>query len=235
MRNLEMIKSVMLDLETFGTRAGCAIRSIGAVVFDPYSDEIGDRFYQNVTSESCRKSKLHFDPDTMNWWKQQSSEVQQVFDVNPVHLKMAIMTFNDWFRSSSAEFVWSHGAAFDPPVYEATCHAVGFKAPWNYRGVRDTRTLFELAGLKTEDLPFTGMKHNALDDAIHQAKCVQEAMKRLRIERESLRDERDACCVAYDELARRTPGHFLFAGANEPNIDVKVKFLKKKSEWSIDG
>lgn len=35
-----MTVSVMLDLETWGTRPGCDIRSIGAVVFDPVSDEL---------------------------------------------------------------------------------------------------------------------------------------------------------------------------------------------------
>jgi hypothetical protein len=65
-------------------------------------------------------------------------------------------------------------------VYEAVCAAVGFRPPWHYRAPRDTRTLFDLAELDARDLPFVGVKHNALDDAIHQAKCVQAAHQRLR-------------------------------------------------------
>ena len=35
-----MTKHVMLDLETWGTRPGCDIRSIGAVVFDPVKGDV---------------------------------------------------------------------------------------------------------------------------------------------------------------------------------------------------
>ncbi len=75
--------------------------------------------------------------------------------------------------------VWSHGEAFDIPIYEYAAHAVGFKAPWHYRAGRDTRTLFDLTGFSTKDVPFIGVEHNALDDAVHQARCVQLAMRKL--------------------------------------------------------
>ena len=172
----------MLDLETYGTRAGCAIRSIGAVVFSPYEpskDGLSPVFYRNVTRVSCTKSRLHVDPDTEKWWTEQGEEARDVLEVNQVHLKTACLEFNTWFRQNEATHVWSHGAVFDIPIYECVAHAVGFKAPWAYNAGRDTRTLFELVGLKTKDVPFVGIKHNALDDAIHQAKCVQKAMQRL--------------------------------------------------------
>ncbi len=114
-----------------------------------------------------------------------------------VHLKTAVLNFNTWFRTVNPEDIdgtriWSHGEAFDIPIYEYAAHAVGFKAPCHYRAGRDTRTLFELAGVRTEDLPFVGTKHNALDDAVHQARVVQMAMRKLR----SIRMKADA----YDEF-----------------------------------
>lgn len=42
------MNNVMLDLETFGTQPGSVIRSIGAVVFDPFSDKLGKEFYVNM-------------------------------------------------------------------------------------------------------------------------------------------------------------------------------------------
>lgn len=169
----------MLDLETWGIRPGCAIRSIGACVFDPRSEEIEPWFYQNVTLASCKKMKLHVDPDTVKWWDEQGEAARDVLEVDQLHVKSAVLNFNTWFRQNNAESVWGHGAAFDPPVYEAVAHAVGFKAPWSYKAPRDTRTLFDLTGFRTEDLPFVGTKHNALDDAVHQARCVQATMKKL--------------------------------------------------------
>lgn len=175
---------VSLDLETWGKRAGCAIRSIGAVAFDPNSDLIGATFYQNVTLESCQKMKLYVDPETAIWWAQQGEKARAILEEDQVHLKAAVLNFNAWFRCLDPDAInsiriWSHGAAFDLPIYEAAAHAVGFKAPWHYRAPRDTRTLFDLVGLSTEDLLFVGTKHNALDDAVHQAKCVQGAHRRM--------------------------------------------------------
>jgi inhibitor of KinA sporulation pathway (predicted exonuclease) len=178
-----MMNHVSLDLETWGKRAGCAIRSIGAVVFDPNAgphDVLSLTFYQNVTLASCEKMKLHVDPNTAKWWAEQGEAARDSLEMHQVHLKTAVLNFNTWFRTYNVEFVWSHGAAFDVPIYEAVAVSVGFKPPWGHRGVRDTRTIFDLAGFSTEGLPFVGTKHNALDDAIHQAKCVQAAMKLLR-------------------------------------------------------
>ena len=40
---------VMVDLETWGTHAGAAIRSIGACMFDPVKGTIEQTFYMNIT------------------------------------------------------------------------------------------------------------------------------------------------------------------------------------------
>ena len=56
--------NVMLDLETLGRTYGSVIRSVGAVVFDPYSDRMGEKFYRNVDRKSCEDVGLKVDPDT---------------------------------------------------------------------------------------------------------------------------------------------------------------------------
>ena len=59
-----------------------------------------------------------------------------------------------------------------------------FKKPWSYAGDMDVRTIVEL-GRKLpnfdpkKDMPFEGEKHNALADAIHQAKYVSAIYQRL--------------------------------------------------------
>lgn len=197
-----------LDLETWGTTPGSDIRSIGAVVFDPLTGYVGrdgaveyETFYiacNNPYSSGTRygmnisrqpKYMLTRDPRTEQWWSEQSDEAQAAF-ADPVDLREALrrlivwlaevtgcgLTEKVWERTDLR--IWSHGAAFDPPILAAAYKAVGLPVPWHYRAPRDTRTLFDVAGiddhtawLKQHPGPL-GVPHHALDDAICQARAV---------------------------------------------------------------
>lgn len=167
---------LMIDLETLGTRPGCAIRSIGAVGFDPRGTECGRGFYANITLESCLEAGLHVDPATEAWWAQQSQEARDRLEQDQRPLREVAEELEQRFRSSGLEQVWSHGAGFDVPIWEAALHALGMRAPWKFWDVRDTRTLFWMSGFDMRSIPRAGVHHDALADARHQARCVQEAI-----------------------------------------------------------
>ena len=44
---------VMIDLETLGSVSDAAIASVGAVLFDPMTDWIGDHMHVHVDLDSC--------------------------------------------------------------------------------------------------------------------------------------------------------------------------------------
>ncbi len=77
--------------------------------------------------------------------------------------------------------IWAHGAAFDFGMVQAALAGPrGYDAmPWNYRALRDTRTLYDLVGGAPEAL-IRGVEHDALDDAKAQASQVQQAFLQLR-------------------------------------------------------
>ncbi len=58
---------LMLDLETWGTAPGSALRSIGAVFFD-LDGKTGETFYRNIDKQSCLDAGLKIDPATVSWW-----------------------------------------------------------------------------------------------------------------------------------------------------------------------
>ena len=68
---------IMVDLETWGTTPGSDIRSIGAVVFDPVAGTLGNEFYVNVVGGE--KVGLTRDPETEEWWADQSEEARGAF------------------------------------------------------------------------------------------------------------------------------------------------------------
>lgn len=178
------MKHCMLDLETWGTRPGCAIRSIGAIFFDPQSDAFGPEFYVNVSRASCEQAGLFVDPNTEAWWARQSLAARAALDADQRPLADALGMFTSFFHTNGAEYLWSHGANFDGPVLEACYVAEGtMQHPWSFWNSRCTRTLFDLAGVDTKasGIKRTGVAHNALDDARFQAKCVQAAMRRITV------------------------------------------------------
>ncbi len=167
--------NVMLDLETWGTRPGCAIRSIGAIMFDPHTDELGATFYANISNDSCSQAGLHVDPKSAEWWGKQNPKAQEMLLTDQLTLTEAGERFDAWWRKNGGIFVWSHGADFDAPVWAAAMHAVGREVPWKYSNARCTRTVYDIVGFNNYAVSRKGTYHNALDDARHQAICVQRA------------------------------------------------------------
>jgi hypothetical protein len=168
---------VMLDLETFGTKPGCVLRSIGAAFFD-LRGGIGARFYTTIDQQSCLDVGLTIDPKTAEWWAQQDGEVQQALLKNPKPLQTAVAEFHAFFRKNDGKRVWCQGATFDVPVWEAAVTAAGFKqVPWKYWDVRDTRTAYALYGFDPRTVARSGAHHNALDDALHQIECLHRAVE----------------------------------------------------------
>lgn len=164
---------------------GIASDWIGTLGFTPNP---ADSQY-DVKHGVYRKYPLRRDPRTVQWWSEQSEEAQAAFD-NPVDLREALTSLTMWVDQicdPQAVMVrptggwrhiriWSHGAAFDPPILAAAYEAVGLPVPWYYRAPRDTRTLFDLVGITDHSAHLatyaTGTYHHALDDAICQARAV---------------------------------------------------------------
>src|ERR1700754_1449123 len=131
----------MLDLETWGTRPGCAIRSIGACVFDPGGEGTGAEFYQNVSDRG--QVSLTTDPNTIAWWKRQSQEAQDALLIDQMPLSDALWSFASWWSTMRGERIWSHGANFDQPILEAAFVACGMPgAPGACSNSPRTRSLF---------------------------------------------------------------------------------------------
>lgn len=174
---MRKMTDVMFDLETFGKAPGCALRSIGAVFFDMHGN-FGPEYYRNIDKQSCVDAGLSLDPETVAWWEKQSVAAQQALLTNPQPLREVVREFANWFKAKGGERIWCQGATFDAPVWEAAAKAVGSSVPWRFWNVRDTRTAYDLYDFDPRSVAREGSHHNALDDAKHQAVCIQTAVLR---------------------------------------------------------
>jgi len=171
-----MTKHLMVDLETLATTPNAAILSLGAVTFNPNSNEIYDELYYKVELESFDGLDSFIDDNTVEWWSKQDSAAQEeAFDPNNrVDVRTVLDDFYKFCMGSSK--FWSHGSTFDIIILEHYYRQIGKPYPWKFWEVRDTRTLFDL-GMDPE-MPQAN-KHHALEDARRQAIGVQNMFRKL--------------------------------------------------------
>lgn len=180
----------MCDLETLGTRPGCKLLSIGAVVFGPagVAHDSTSQFYLEVKIND--QGDLVADKQTIAWWDQQDpAERDRLFggQASKPTLRDALTTFNIWLRhlaevkdNKLALCLWGNGADFDNAILQVAYEAVGAGRPaWEFYNNRCYRTLKNLA--PDVKLVRQGTHHNALDDALTQAEHAVRLMRHLGV------------------------------------------------------
>lgn len=186
------MKDLMIDIETLGTDADAPVLSVGACFFDIATGEIGPTFDGKISVADA----LEYGPvcgETFAWWMQQSDEAR--LNVIQGHqTTKEILTGFHFFVARNCDIAevrpWGHGAAFDITIIERLfAKALGDRVdpadrrspPWNFRNVRDTRTIRALG--EAAGHQFTGDRegthHDALDDAVYQAKWVSFFWRRM--------------------------------------------------------
>jgi len=174
------IKHLMIDIEAAGKSTSAALLSIGAVFFDPATGKLGEQFYQPVKLASAQYHGGTIDASTIEWWMQQSEETRSVFNAeNRVSLKDALHGLAYFIETKTGDaevYVWGNGPAYDNAILANAFNATWIKQPWSFSKDTCVRTMVMLGrqlGIDPKyDLPMEGKHHNALDDAIHQARYV---------------------------------------------------------------
>lgn len=186
-----MALSVMLDFETLSLKPDAVLLSLGACTFDTETGEVGNEFYLAIDPRT--QHQRHISADTVLWWLKQDEaartkltsaiEAREKLDedgdftdeqltelleqaAHPIH--HVARAFILWFEQlGEVQGVWTNGGV-DHTWMDSLMEYSGFKVPYPFWLQRDYRTL---KGLYPEvKAEFTNTKHNALDDAIHQAK-----------------------------------------------------------------
>ncbi|AQL15513.1 exodeoxyribonuclease VIII [Klebsiella variicola] len=180
---------VMVDLETMGKKHNAPIVAIGAVVFDPATGSIGESFYKVVCLESSVNWGAVIDPSTVIWWLKQSSEARSaIVNDDAIPLLDALLQFREFVSDNVAggskkAQVWGNGASFDNSILRSSYDCIAEDYPWEYWNDRDVRTMVELGQAISFDpkttIPFEASRHNALADAIHQARYVSAIWQRI--------------------------------------------------------
>lgn len=176
-----MAADIMIDIESLDTSPNCVILTIGAVRFDPKGMGVVEKLELRPTiDEQTEKYNRVINEDTLRWWSEQSPEAleEALGDRGRISFRECMETLYKFCWNRRA--VWSNGAGFDIVAMESAWRNLDMRIPWPYYTVRDTRTLYEIAGVSLKDAKYkTRTTHKAVEDAEHQAIVVQDAYKKL--------------------------------------------------------
>lgn len=204
------MRDVMVDIETLGSTAGSVILSIGAVGFDAEHGELGHRFHEVISLTSALGAGATVSVETIEWWSKQTPAAQAVIfrALSPDAPPMPTV-FEQFAAFLAAECdakrlrLWGNGSDFDNVLLIAGFDQVGQAPPWrfyNHRCFRTLKNLFPGHEPKRE-----GLHHDALDDAVHQARwaiAIEAGRRRLTDARPARPDTGLSWTAGYDPRPR---------------------------------
>lgn len=172
--------NVMIDLETLGNKPTAPIVAIGAAFFDPATGNVGATFSVIVLLNSEMALGAVPDASTIIWWMMQSTEARAaICDSEAKSILVALHELNAFIKANrvgKSVKVWGNGASFDNVILRAAYHRANIQPFWNFYDDLDVRTIVEIGrrlGIDPKrEIPFTGERHNALADALHQVQYV---------------------------------------------------------------
>ncbi|MBI0277290.1 3'-5' exoribonuclease [Hafnia alvei] len=188
---------VMIDIETLGTGTNAPVASIGAVFFEPSTGCTGARFYVRVNAENDELNGAVASVATFKWWLKQSAEARaELLDENALPIWEAMQQLNEFLSENAVPEdlkwlqVWANSPAFDCSILRAAYVRADTECPWKFWNERDCRTMVEIGKVigfnPKHDLPFSGERHNALADAVHQAQYISHIWQHLTADKEPM-------------------------------------------------
>lgn len=163
---------VMVDIETWGTSNDAIPVSLGACKFD--STDILDQFHVGIDPRSAQEFGLKIDAGTILWWfdAERDEARRQWLELEKIDLASALLGFAEWCGNGDPVVaIWGNGSTFDNIILRSAYKAVGLAYPVPFWADQCYRTMKNRTpGIKLERI---GTHHNALDDAISQARHLQ--------------------------------------------------------------
>ena len=175
-----MTTHIVLDLETLSIERNAIVLSVGMVIIKHLG--IVDKFRINI--DAVEQEELYgrvSDEQTKAWWRSMMNtpEGRDAWNAavsRPTAVKPALKAINEVFADVGAFKLWGNANTFDNEILRSLFEVAGFPA-WNFRNDRDFRTLKDLYKEKVPEPEFQGIRHVAVDDALHEANWLIQILK----------------------------------------------------------
>lgn len=193
---MQMINTIIIDIETLDTTHSAVVLSIGAFAFDRFSLDETKAEIVNTESErkfhyklgvvdqlfKCRTVSL----ESQQFW--QKNNISQHFDGKGALVEQALIELDDFindFVSKNKELkLYARGVGFDFMILENIFKQYGITYPIKFWQVRDIRSYIDALSqgnngyLNDFKSTLNYLPHHALDDAMRDAELMCVAYKR---------------------------------------------------------
>ncbi|QDJ91850.1 3'-5' exonuclease [Acinetobacter haemolyticus] len=157
---------LMLDFETLDVAECPVILSMGAVVFN--ENGIVDCISEKIDQRSCLDLGCTVSVDTLLWWEKQSDKAKKAAFGGTTNVGYAMGMLVDFYKKHECAEIWSAGALADIRWTNNILVKLDMEKPWKFWEEMCFRTFRKYT--PQFDFEKSGTAHNALDDAINQAK-----------------------------------------------------------------
>ena len=198
----------MVDCETLDIGERPVLLSIGAVVFN--DQQIQDYFEYFINKETAISEGFTVSQSTLDWWDQQDPDARAYAFNGEGDIQEALKALVQFYELNECTEIRSKGSLADIRWINNALDYFGIERPWKYYKEFCFRTLLKSA--PKFDMPFVGMPHNALDDAIHQAKQFIEIKKMQATQQQLLIEQGQA----FNEMSQKC-------------ADLEFKLLQKEA------
>jgi hypothetical protein len=170
-----MTTDLMIDIETLSNATNAHVVSVGLVWFDKdHPDETLIPAGQFYPTEDQPLAKI--DVGTVKFWLEQTPKAQRVITDERNRDSAMAVSFVVRDAVEQARRVWAKDPDFDCVILKTFMKNAGLIYQWPFWKNRSVRTILDIVP-NVKDLPFEGVQHDALADAVYQARQMQEAYK----------------------------------------------------------
>ena len=170
----------VIDIETLSTEFNAVVLSIGMVALTS-EFKIKGKFHHTLPAEEQAARGRHICDETMAWWAKQDPKA---FDVacdtsHGLSVEQVLGKFQEFIkqtRDPRDNTFWGNGSDFDNVIIKSLHTDFGYAQSLERFGNRCFRTLKNIYPHIVQP-PFVGQKHNALDDALHEAAWLAKIVK----------------------------------------------------------
>lgn len=185
------LNRTMVDLETLDTSNSSVILSIGVVEFDFATRRIEPLMAEHLPIQPQMDEGRTKSEATELWWKQQSPEAQRRIHAGRDYWdQFSVQTQRDVLEGvrrrlehvfTEADEIWANDPDFDCAILKHFMQGrPSFRWPfWKHASVRTIKRNFHAL---IPDSIQRGLEHDAMDDAVYQAKQIMSVLSGLRID-----------------------------------------------------
>lgn len=165
---------LMIDFETLDTKPTAVVLSLGVVLFNKHNILASAKFDFEIAGQMANGRTIS--PDTIMWWLNQKTG--RNFVTPTEHYTTTLGKLIHWIqtmRQAHGDFdqVWANDPGFDCAILE---NLIPLSIPYQFWQTRSMRTFIQYVGNGVKVQRTEGMHHDALVDALDQAKYIMERL-----------------------------------------------------------